>query len=497
MNNFLKTLALTALFFGCATGSGPAATKAPEWALNPPTSLGQDALFVGSGVSETGNEVEARDQAIQRIKEQIMDYIGVSVTSVTTGAVAASLDSFQGQLETSLRSESSAELSGFRLGETVIAENNGMLFVYLQGLYNQNQLDRKKAEFEQKVRENQFAVEGVEAEADDLLDAGNVFGAITKYIQAAGAAIERFDENATSFEQENQIVDIQRTFNKARDAINKLSIVPLNPGLESPAASPFTEDFRIKLVVGGSPNDPGIPDAPLRITYKTLRANGRMGVSTERVVTDSNGVATFRHPIPTFTGTENLTVVLDLGSYLTPLESVGRRFEDQVYAVEESAAKNKAQIPYTVVSNAKNVPTSVMILELGQNGQPTGNSGLNSGVLSALSSEGFAISVIQGDASILQGKSDSQALAAVRPLIGSGVQRVILGTGNIIDVNEGSGVTVRASVNVKVLDVNTGAILYSSNSTKRARGSNTNSAISSVFRQLGEEVGKDMVNKLP
>jgi hypothetical protein len=250
-------------------------------------------------------------------------------------------------------------------------------------------------------------------------------------------------------------------------------------------------------VVGGSPNDPGIADAPLRISYKTLRANGRMGVSTERVITDSNGVATFRHPIPTFTGTENLTVVLDLGSTLTPLESVGRRFEDQVYAVEEAAAKNKAQIPYTVVSNAKNVPTSVMILDLGQDGQPTGSSGVNSGVLSALSSEGFAISIVQGNAMILQGKSDSQALAAVKPLLGAGVQRVIIGTGTIIDVNEGSGVTVRASVNVKVLDVNTGAILYSSSKTKRARGSNTSSAISSAFRQLGEEIGKDMVNKLP
>jgi 2-methylcitrate dehydratase PrpD len=45
----------------------------------------------GSGVSETGNEVEAREQAVQKVKEQIMDYIGVSVTSVTSGAVAASL----------------------------------------------------------------------------------------------------------------------------------------------------------------------------------------------------------------------------------------------------------------------------------------------------------------------------------------------------------------------------------------------------------------------
>jgi hypothetical protein len=240
IKNILTILTVSFLFAGCATGSGNSATRAPEWALNPPTSIGQDALFVGSGVSETGNEVEAREQAVQKVKEQIMDYIGVSVTSVTSGAVAASLDDFTGQLETSMRSESSAELSGFRLGDTVIVENNGMLFVYIQGLYNQSQLDRKKAEFEEKVRENQFAVEGVEAEADGLLDTGDVFGAITKYIQAAGAAIERFDENATSFEQENQIVDIQRTFNKARNAINRLSIVPLNLGSKArqPVPSP-------------------------------------------------------------------------------------------------------------------------------------------------------------------------------------------------------------------------------------------------------------------
>jgi hypothetical protein len=64
------------------------------------------------------------------------------------------------------------------------------------------------------------------------------------------------------------------------------------------------------------------------------------------------------------------------------------------------------------------------------------------------------------------------------------------------DENNGNYL-VKVAGTVKVVELSTGAILFSERLFKRSRGSNSAGAISAAFRLLGMEIGATIASRLP
>ena len=137
----LVMLFVSAIFAGCA-GLPDQAEPAPDWVRNPPQSEGDYEFFVGFGIAETPGE--ARQLATSDMVSDITRYLGVRITAESTAAARGSID----ELETSIRSqvtqESDVQVSGFRVIDSWINEEDGEVQIYLLGRYDRNELEAER-----------------------------------------------------------------------------------------------------------------------------------------------------------------------------------------------------------------------------------------------------------------------------------------------------------------------------------------------------------------
>jgi hypothetical protein len=189
---------------------------------------------------------------------------------------------------------------------------------------------------------------------------------------------------------------------------------------------------------------------------------------------------------------------LDLSSSLEPLEDVPDTLYPQFEALEAQVRNKEVTFSYNVASRASEIPTAVMIADLDRGSSVIGKSDTVSGVLETLSGHGFDVTSLEVDAQLLS-SGDPRIIRSVRDAHGDQYERLIFGTVRISSFEEsGSRYMVKVSGNVKVADLSTGKILYSSgNMFKSAIGREPESAMSAAFKQFGKNLGEAMANQLP
>jgi len=236
----------------------------------------------------------------------------------------------------------------------------------------------------------------------------------------------------------------------------------------------------------------------LRVSYRVRRPNGSIGVSGSVIRTDSQGIARFTHPAPNFVGSQEVTYLFDLGASITILDDVPRSQRQQVNSFEEAAARNRGTANAISVSNAPNIPMGVLILDRdnGNNNRPTSETA--SGLLQTLTQAGFRVTLINANAAGLAQSDPQSFLNSIRSALPAGVERVVLGSIRIDELSTLAGrPAARATGSVTVLDVATGQILFNQTKNRRGSGGDNNAAISTAFRQIGQDFGSAMVNELP
>jgi len=215
-------------------------------------------------------------------------------------------------------------------------------------------------------------------------------------------------------------------------------------------------------------------------------------------MTNGQGLVEFTRPAPQFVGREQLSMELDFSSNLETLEDVPDKYYGQLESVEQQIADKQVQFSYTVISQAREVPTALMIADLDNGGTVLDRNETVAGILEVLSDEGFSVGTLPVDIDLLRGP-DSQLIQQVRSRYGGRYQRVVYGTVSISDFREdGSRYMVKVSGNIKAADLETGEILYSSGSMfKSALGQNLQSAMSAAFKQFGKMIGESLTASLP
>lgn len=493
----LITAVLTAIltvWTGCATAPSESQSSRsgdiPEWVTNPPADTADSVYFVGAGSDSNGDEASARQQAAADLVSSVTRFLGVKVTSDTTVEARDSLDQFTSTLSQTINEQSEARLSSFRIKDSYVEKRGSLVNVYVLGEYDKQALLEEKARLKALFEEQQEAISGPELEGDRLTDQSKHYDAAVQYLTAAAAAYKSGVDNAA--------IKYERNMNKAREAISRIDLNKLNDDLSANIKEPFATPFRLRVSSQDLPEGEGLAGVPIKIVYKEIRANGRARMASDVVASNGNGLVEFTRPAPEFVGREQLNMKLDFSASLEALEDVPDALYPQLEAVENRIADKEVKFSYTVVSKAREVPTAVMIADLDNGGTALDRTETASGVLEVLSNEGFSVGTLPVQTDLLKG-SDTQLIEQVRSQHGGRYDRVIYGTVGISDFREdGNRYMVKVSGDIKVADLETGEILYSSGSLfKSALGQNLQSAMSAAFKQFGKMVGDSLTRSLP
>ncbi len=456
----------------------------PDWVVNPPADTADTVYFIGAG--SASDDAAARSAAASDLVSSVTRFLGVKVTSETTVTARDTLEKFTSTLDRTIHESSSAQLGDFKVVDTYAEEKNGVVNVYLLGAYDKTALEKERSRIKEVFAEQQRAISGPEAEGDSLAASGSYYLAAVKYIEAASAAAKSAVDNAK--------IKFERNMNKARMAVSKIQLSRMNDNLSSYISQPFDESFKCKVTADGKT----LADVQVKIVYKAMGKNGRKLVRSAVLSSDEQGVVSFARPPAAFVGPEKLTINLELSAVMENLQEVSSALYPAVESLEEMIQGKRITFSYTVLSHAKEIPTGVLVIDEDNSGVFTGKTDTASGIMETLTAQKFSVQSIPVDSNF-KDINDAAFIRLVRQKYGNRFERLIFGTAGIASFQEEKNMfTVKVSGDIRVVELKTGNVLYSSGTRfKTAIGSNASSAMSAAFKQFGKEIGRIMANTLP
>lgn len=463
------------------SGDGPP----PDWVRSMPEDTAENAYFVGVGTSESGDAAEAETAAVNSMLAEITRFLGVRITAETTVEARDTLETYEQEMTEKITQSSAARVGDFRVVEKYVDREDGTATVYMLGEYDKEALLKEQARLQAVFAEQQEAISGPEREGDVLVEDNEWYAAAVKYIEAASAAV--------SSDVDNAAIKLERNINKAKIAIDNINLTAITGEQKTAVGEPFPGPFVSKVAADGR----GVPGANVRVIYKEMQRNGRMGIESLVIQSDGEGLVSFDRPSPNFVGTDQITMHLDFGSYMETLEDAPDQFQTYVEGLEELIIGKRITIDYSVISRAKEVSTGIAIVDVDRAGNPRNISDCQSGILESLSEAGFRVRALNVDFP-LQNLSDQEIIQRISNMYGNQIDRVIFGVGSISEFSESEGsYIVKVNGTVKAADLPSGDIVYTGSSFKRSRGGNTQSALSAAFKGLGRELGQEMAARLP
>jgi hypothetical protein len=477
----INVLAAAAIFFiACATTSG-----VPEWVTSPPDDTSEYMYFIGVGSNPVGDLELASEEAENLIVSEITRYIGVRIKSDTTSEARDAYQEFENSLISIIREKSNTELNGVRVVETWTDEGNSAVIVHFLVKYRTAELQAEKNRIEELFKGKVETISASEKEGDEQFSIERYYRASVNFIEAA--------LEASTSDLEDSGLKFERNIAKARESVERISMEAVSGPDFTYIGEKFDEKFKVKLTVSETP----IEGLPVTISYKELRANGRKAVRTHTVLTGEDGYAVFELPGPEWVGTENITFFLDMRAVIEPLEDVSFDLLQYVDGLEQSVNSKRVLFEYEVFSKAVEVPTCVMVMDVDRSGNPLDKTDTASGIVSALTIAGFKIFMIPVDYR-MTAVNDAELIKIISEQYGNLYERMVFGTAEISSFEETGGNTiVKVTGRIKVVELESGRVLFSASEQKRARGGSNSSTISAAFTSLGKMYGNKLISDLP
>jgi hypothetical protein len=495
MIRLLLILLTIFIFSGCVGNPEPKEEKedsgkaAPDWFFNPPDEDEKYKYFIGSGTSESGNISDAEDNAIRDLMDSIIMYIGVEVDSETTATAKASLDEFASDISQTVKTKGSARVSGFEIKEKLPHKEGKKITLYLLARYEKKELEKERKRIREIFQQKYDAIYVPMKEGDEFFSGKKYYDAAIKYIEAAGAAATSSIPNADILFKEN--------IDNAKSCIENITLIKMNDNLHALAGQSFVEPFILKVVAGATEDDPGIPNVVLEVGYKEMSARGKLQVRSQKMKTDENGLIAFDHPIPDFVGSETVRMSLDLESYLEPLWDVPYQYDELVDGLGNLVSGKKIVFNYKVDSNAKNIATGIVILDIDIDTTSLQKTETSASLLSTLTDEGFKVKLLSLNPAELKEKSDFDIIKLLTNKFKANTQRAIFGTARVLNFNDRDGrIFAKCSGTIQVVDFTTEEILLTVVKSVNAMGTDESAAQSAGFTRLGAEIGEEIKNKL-
>ncbi len=478
------TVAALLTILSCAGGPELTSRRVPDWVLAPPVADAEFEYFVVSAPAAE-NAAAAEEAAGYVLLSQINQALGVEISVETSAEARSSLDSYEANLVQQVTQRGSGLIEGLRVADRYMAEQVDGVVVYLLGEYERAAFEAERAKRRSILRQQEELVTGPESEGDRLVESGRLTQGILQYGQAAVAASESDVRIAP--------VVLERALQKAAETGSRLELSTLS--------GPATVALGVEV---GEPiifllrDDRGRPvaGASVEISYVDRRG-ARDVIRTAAVLSDESGLVTFRHPVPERVGEFTVTARPDLGPLLSMLDSLPRSVSAQADAVEDAVVNVRTTHRFAVLSQAREIPTAVVVLDLDAAGVFMPDNLAAAGIVQALSQSGFQLRSAPIEPRQLAGLTTTETVTFLRERINADVTRVIFGAAQIVEFQEDDGVLVKVSGSVTAVDLASGAVLYSASGIKNARSRTAARAISAAFTELGRQLGEELASNLP
>ncbi len=494
MRNYrLPALALLFVLAAASCVSAPktAPAKAPEWTLSTPAPDATYTYFVSSSSDSKGDTAVATEDAANALISQLIRYMGVKVTVETSGQAKGSLDSYSAEVTNAVKQSGSGRVAGFTVKDRYVVRDGTLVTVYILAQYSTADLNKEKARIAALFREQEDAVAKPEAAGDAAAAAGRLFDAIKSYIEAVAAASGSDIDNAD--------IKLERNVNKARAVLGKISFARIDAPATAGIGKAYTKPFQARLTYGEGSAAVGIPGAEVYVTYQRRQTTGRVVTRTERILTDEKGVASFAPPAPDFVGKATLGFSLNLDSARDLLDKVPPKFDAYLSAIQEDMSRRSISFDYVITSEARTIPTGVVVIDLGDDGKPATTSVAQGALFETLAKEKFKAGLAPLDAALVSSMADAAILKSAKAQYGSGLARFIYGTARVDQVTkDGSMWQATARMTVRCVEFATGVVLYSVEKTSIAVAADEATARRSAMLQVAREaVAKDLMANLP
>jgi hypothetical protein len=488
----LFAVILTAvLIASCAGGPEPAA-KAPDWTQSYPKPDATWTYFVGSSSEDSGDEIEATNNAALRIKDQIVSYMGVTVTVESSGNAKATLDSYAASVEVAVKSKSESRVSGFMLEDKYVYRDpkTGKVFVYLLAKYKTVDLEKEKARIQAVFKERDDATKVPEQRGDEWAEEARYYEAAGSYLEAAAAATGKDIVNAE--------IKYERNFNKARAILSKLSVDIVN---KSPYKGQIDADWPEPLKVAVYYSDAGrkvaVPNANVIVSYPKRMASGSLDMFQMQGTTGTDGVALIELPPPNYNEEAKIDARLDFASVVSAVRKAADPGRVGAFdAILNEVVMKKATVAVKIDTPAKEFSLGVAVLDIGADGKVAG-SAAQEGILDALKKGGFKAKSVKIDREALLSGDDEEILKAFAAS-GIDADRLVVGLVKAEEaVQDGRNFKVKVSGTIYVIEVATGDVLMSSTKSVTGIATSEASARSNAFADFGaKQAGRDIAAKM-
>ena len=475
---------------GCAATPGrETQTPMPDWVASPPQQDATQLYFTGSGSSNTGDPAEAEQIARRVVIDEIMHYLGSTITAETTAVARASLDDFKADIVQQLTSEASGKVAGLRIAQRWIDKREEAVTVYLLAQYSIAEFQKEQQRLEDLYTEKVEAILRPQRAAVQLEQEG-------LYVQATIKAIEAA-VSASRSDLDDAVLKFSENVNRAKQALQQVNLIALNETIEVEAGEEVGEPFRIKVASGADEDSRGLEGVDLHVTYSELSSAGRKRFRYQTIQTDAEGIATFLHPPPDFVGEETVIVAIDLSAYLSALEEVPEQQSAMVEGLTELVTGKRLSLRLVSVSRAKEIATGVAIVDVDEAGQLLERTSAADGVLESLTGKQFSVQLLAIDAEAFVQAADADIQALLAESFAETIERAIYGVARIVEAEQdGDATIVKASIVVKAIELDSGSVLLTVEKTKSAVGRSASAAMATALRRLGEDVGEYIANNL-
>lgn len=476
-----NSVPLLVLFIVCST---PAlGQEPPKWVNNPPTQQGENAVFVGTGTSASGDSAAAKAAAWSEAMNQIMSYVGIKISETTEMEITSGYDTNADRFRRSVVSESSNQISSLKVGATFEKKTGTTLTTSMLVLYRLTDLEAEKRRVAALFKELNEAVDRPEKDADGLVAQGRVYDAVGRYLEAARVALNPAIENAT--------IRFERNLSKARQVVQSLRLEVVAGTAKATVGRPLDSAFTVRLVRGSSAVP--VPGAAIQFSLK-VPMEGRITTVSSTSLTDDQGLARFEAPVPTAAGNLSLSAKLASTTLLDPLQSP---LADQslVDALSFDFDEARATWTYTVQGEAvAKVAVEGLFLVLRKNGAPYLGQEAWVSLAEKLSRAGPIASMLAGpDPRTLTGSDQTKVLATLRKALKPSSFGLFYGVVKEVEVDNAAGLfSVKVEGTVHWARPNSDPI-WTTLQVGKGTGSTLEVALGSALRSFGEAAATALI----
>jgi hypothetical protein len=447
----------------------------PDWFSNPPSDNDEFLYFT---VSEQSKDLEDPEVlAGVSLYEKVIETIGISQKD----SMRDDLGDFRNGI---VNLVSGGVSPGFTLIEKQINDFPGGKIIYILVQLKRDELDKIEDTLVDILRAGSTA-SIYSDQAEEFIKKGDIYNGALSYIKAA----------LESAESANRFIT-EKNLSSALEQLNKISMV----AVDSPEflAVGKSSVFSVSLLLNGKIEKEVWNNVSVKVTFRDRKKGSIIGDRFASLRTDKNGLITFIHPSPGFTGEGRVDVGLDLLKDTGPLEILQRNYSEKLNELFSVVNGIRVVFDFNIVSSAPFVPTGILIVDSDFVRKPLETVHTAEGLLAGLSGNGFNISLLDEGRSSLLNLTEAEFLRDLPYLVDFGIKRVVYGVARITDFDDSAaGFSVVTEAVIKVVDLDTGEIIFNETLSKRVQGGESQSTVNTSFKELGKSFSSILIDKLP